>query len=156
MAKLSTPIYSAWRSAQHEKYADVYPKIKAHLRNDMTVLDFGVGPAWFEEFLRGKGLEFKRIVGVDPDAGMTKPQKEYIEYKTSLGDVKEKFDLVIAFDSAHLSDGDLMEHVKEEGFLLASVPLKFRAVLNNPKGNVIAQGEIGKTEKDQFVFIKKA
>jgi len=154
----STEVYETWKEKQIEKYVDLFPRIKEHLNSDMSVLDVGIGHAWLEQFFEEQNIRFKRVVGIEPDKKMAEPRQAGIEYHKELEEISEQFDLVISFDAAHLMDTPckLIDYVKENGFLLVSVPLTFTnslSVFTNLK--VLSEGEIGTQEKDGFVFIQK-
>ncbi len=152
----STDIYGSWREKQFEKYSDLLPKVKGYLKKDYSVLDIGIGKAWFEEFLEGKKVKFKEVVGIDADERMTLPQKKGIIYLiTDDFLTSKKFDFVVCFDTLHL----LKEPKKLLGYsknlVLVSLPMSFRDKLEVfRKENIVEEGEIGKQEKDYFVLIK--
>lgn len=154
----TTEIYDTWRKKQLQKYEELFPRIKEYLKKEWSVIDIGIGPAWLEDFLKEKGMNFKKIVGVDPDPKIIEPRKEYIEYHvTEHFETEEKFDLLICFDVLHLikEPEKLLRLVKPGGYMLLSVPLKFKEKLDVFKElEPIAGGEIGKEEIDYFIFIR--
>jgi SAM-dependent methyltransferase len=158
---ISTGVYASWRGIQYEKYEQLYPHIAKHLKKGWTVLDIGVGKGWFEDFLREKGFAFKRIVGVDSDPKMVEPRKPYIKYHLGSADdfeTRDKFNLIVLFDSLHLlkEPTRILSFAKaKDAYILASEPQKFEACLNVlVEKKLVADGYIGSVEKDRFVFVK--
>jgi len=152
----TSEIYKSWRRKQWEKYEDLFPKIKNHLDNDWSVIDIGIGPGWLEELLHDNGFRFRKIVGVEPDEKMIEP-KPYIKYKiTDHFKTKEKFDLLICFDTVHLitKPVELLGFVKRGGLVLFSVPLRFKKKLDFLDISPLESGEIGKEEMDYFILAK--
>jgi SAM-dependent methyltransferase len=151
----SAGIYDSWRQAQEEKYADVLPFVEAQLRKARTLLDIGIGKAWLEGFLLGKGLKFEKVVGVDVDEEMVEPRLPGVEYVIT-GDYKpaERFDFVICFDALHLlkEPGRLLGYAKPGCWVLAAEPLKFAGTLK-ALGKPAEQGVIGSQEQDRFVLV---
>ena len=156
--KFSTKIYEAWHRKQLQKYKDVFPRIKKYLKKDMTVIDIGIGPGWLEEFLKDKGFKFEKIVGVDTDAEITEPRKQYIKYHiTDHFSTKEKFDFLICFDTLHLikKPVELLNMLKPGGFALFSLPLRFKRLFDLfVDQEIVEAGKIGKDEIDYFILIK--
>jgi SAM-dependent methyltransferase len=152
----STDIYESWREKQLEKYSDLFPRLKDHLRGEYSVLDIGVGKAWFEEFLEGKKVKFKEVVGIDTDERMTLPQKKGITYFiTDDFLTAKKFDFVVCFDTLHLLKDPRRILDYSRNLVLISLPMAFKEKLGAFDSlNVIEQGEIGKQERDYFVLIK--
>lgn len=151
-------IYEWMREKQLKKYGDIFPKISQHLQKDFSVLDIGIGKAWFEEFLEQKGFGFKRIVGTDVDEKMILPKKSGIEYHLDPDCMmEEKFDFVVCFDSVHLLPDPLklFIYVKPDGLLLVSVPERWKEMLEAFRQHpILAEGEIGEEETDYFVLVK--
>ena len=152
----STDIYNSWRKKQLEKYAALLPIIGGYLKKDFSVLDIGVGKAWLEEFLEGKGVKFKQIVGIDVEERMTLPQRKGVTYFiTDDFQTSKKFDLVICFDTLHLLKDPKRLLDYSRNLVLVSIPMKFKDRLDMFENqNIIERGEIGKEEKDYFVLIK--
>jgi len=152
----STDIYGSWREKQLEKYSDLFPRLKDYLKREYSVLDVGIGKAWFEEFLEGKKVKFKEVIGIDMDERMTLPQKKGITYFiTDDFLTTKKFDFVVCFDTLHLLKDSRRILDYSRNLVLVSLPMAFKEKLGAFKSlNVIEQGEIGKQEKDYFVLIK--
>jgi len=152
----STDIYGSWREKQLEKYSDLFPRLKGYLKSGYSVLDMGIGKAWFEEFLEEKGVRFKEVIGIDTDERMTLPQRKSITYFiTDDFLTTKKFDFVVCFDTLHLLKDPLRILDYSNNLVLVSLPMAFKEKLGAFRGlNVIEQGEIGKQEKDYFVLIK--
>jgi SAM-dependent methyltransferase len=152
----STDIYESWREKQLEKYSDLFPRLKDYLKGEYSVLDVGIGKAWFEEFLEGKKVKFKEVIGIDMDERMTLPQKKGITYFiTDDFLTTKKFDFVVCFDTLHLLKDSRRILDYSKNLVLVSLPMAFKEKLGAFKSlNVIEQGEIGKQEKDYFVLIK--
>jgi 2-polyprenyl-3-methyl-5-hydroxy-6-metoxy-1,4-benzoquinol methylase len=152
----STDIYESWREKQFEKYEDLLPKLKKHLKRGYSVLDIGIGKAWLEEFLENHGIRFKEVVGIDNDERMTLPQRKGITYFiTDEFLTSKKFDLVICFDTLHLlkEPHNLLGYSKN--LVLVSLPMAFKNKLEIFKSQrIMEEGEIGKQEKDYFILIK--
>lgn len=60
-SKFFEKIYDSWKTKQLQKYHSILPKLKPFLKNNMTLLDLGVGQAWLEEFLQRKGFQFSAL-----------------------------------------------------------------------------------------------
>ena len=152
----STDIYESWREKQLEKYSDLFPKIKEHLKKEYSVLDIGIGKAWFEEFLGGKKVKFKEVIGIDTDERMTLPQKKGITYFiTDDFLTTKKFDFVVCFDTLHLLKDPRRVLDYSKNLVLVSLPMAFKDKLEIFRSqNITEEGEIGKQEKDYFVLIK--
>lgn len=152
----STDIYGSWRKKQLEKYSELFPKIEKYLKREYSVLDIGIGKAWFEEFLGEKDVRFQEIIGIDADERMTLPQRKSVTYFiTDHFQTNRKFDLVVCFDTLHLlkEPRKLLEYSRN--LVLVSVPMRFKNRLNAfDDQNIIERGEIGKEEKDYFILIK--
>ena len=156
--ELFTPqIYDWMKQKQIQKYEDIFPKISNYLKPEFNVLDIGIGKAWLEEFFEQKNIKFSKIVGVDVNEKMITPKKIGIQYILSSNfKTKEKFDLVICFDSLHLlKDHEIVSFVKPGGFFLISLPERWKDQLEFFRNYVIiAEGEIGQDEIDYFIFGK--
>ena len=157
MNNFSSKIYDSWKLKQLQKYHHLFPILKKHLRNNSSVLDLGIGRAWFEEFLIKKGFTFSKITGVDAEKDSIEPRKEFIEYHlTSHFNSEEKFDFIVCFDSYHLlQNKNLLSFAKQNSLILISLPLRWEKQLNDFKElNIIEEGIIGEEEKDHFILIK--
>ena len=186
----STKIYQSWRNKQQQKYRQITKIIQPHLNqqmtvldigieqlfffyetlrkrklgkrksNKMTVLDVGVGQGWIYEEFEKQGIQFKRIVGIEPDENMMKKNNTNIEYhNTTIENFKttEKFDLLISFDSLHLikKPKQILKYLKPNGLALISIPMHHKNILKQFEDNIILeQGKIGKEEVDYFILIK--
>jgi SAM-dependent methyltransferase len=151
----SADIYGSWREKQLEKYDDLFPRLKPHLKGG-SLLDIGIGKAWLEEFLESKGIKFNEVIGVDADEKMTLPQRNGITYFiTDDFETSRKFDLVVCFDTLHLLKDARKLTGYSQGLALVSLPIRLREKLEVFNGeNIIEQGEIGGSEKDYFMLIK--
>jgi len=152
----STDIYESWREKQFEKYSDLFPRLKDYLKGEYSVLDIGIGKAWFEEFLEAKRVKFKEVVGIDTDERMTLPQKKGITYFITHDFLTtKKFDFVVCFDTLHLLKDPHRVLDYSKNLVLVSLPMAFKDKLDPFRSqNILEQGEIGKQEKDYFVLIK--
>ena len=152
----STDIYESWREKQLEKYSDLFPRIKNYLKKEYSVLDIGIGKAWFEEFFGSEKIKFKEVIGMDVDERMTLPQKKGITYFiTDDFLTAKKFDLVVCFDTLHLLKDPRRVLDYSKNLVLVSLPMAFKGKLDVFRGqNIMEEGEIGKQEKDYFVLIK--
>ncbi|MBI1974108.1 methyltransferase domain-containing protein [Candidatus Micrarchaeota archaeon] len=157
----STRIYQSWRKIQREKYTQLWPRVSEHFRESFSVLDFGIGKAWFYEFLDEQGFGFARVVGVDNDQKMVEPRRDGVSYIIT-GDfhTPERFDSIIAFDSLHLArqPAGLEEMLKPGGTILATEPSRFRdslSLLRQHPFTILDEGEIGETEEDFYTLSRK-
>ena len=155
----SNSIYESWKKLQLAKYQDLFPKIQEHLQNNWKVLDFGIGKAWFEEYLAERDFVFQKVIGFDVSEKAVSPKKEGIEYILSEKlETDQKFDFVIAFDSLHKVEDpkEILQYAKQDALILISTPDKFRSVLEPfNEFEKLAFGEIGDIEKDFFILFKK-
>lgn len=151
----SADVYESWREKQLEKYRDLLPVLKRHLAGG-SLLDIGIGKAWFEEFLASEGMQFSEIVGVDANERMTLPRRQGITYFiTDDFMTARKFDFVVCFDTLHLLKDPRKLMGYSQDLVLVSLPVKFRDKLAVFGGeSILEQGEIGKQEKDCFFLIK--
>lgn len=154
----SNAIYESWKKIQLEKYEDIFPRIQKYLQNSFKVLDFGIGKAWFEEFLGERDIIFEKIAGFDVNEKAVKPRKQGIEYIIAQKlETDKKFDFIIAFDSLHLIENPLklLEFAAPRALILIATPQNFASVLE-PFNSLekIEYGEIGETEKDHFILIR--
>ena len=149
----STEIYKTWKKKQSQKYEQLTPIIKKHLNEQMTVIDIGIGPAWIYNYLK-----FKKIIGIDPDSKIIEPKKPFIEYHTTEQfKTKEKFDLLICFDTLHLikEPKKILKYLKPNGIALISVPMHHKNLLKQFEDNtILEQGKIGQEEVDYFMLIQ--
>ena len=150
-------IYDSWKEKQQEKYEDILRVVGPKLKDRGSLLDYGVGKGWLEEFLVSRGYLFKRIVGVDVDDERIAPRRSDVEYAiTQDFRTKERFDVVVCIDTAHLlaDPTKLTAYAKKGGLVLVSEPESFKQVINTILGNRIAEGTAGKQEKDHFILIR--
>lgn len=144
---------------QQAKYAQLWPHIKpffpAHAR--ITLLDIGIGPAWWESFLAEKNVSFTRIVGVDVSENSLSVRKKGIEYVISSSfDTDEKFDIVICFDAWHcFPEMVLTKFVKKNGVLIVSEPRPFAHLLDVFASRALVDMWVGEQEKSRAVAVKK-
>ncbi|MFH1751866.1 MAG: methyltransferase domain-containing protein [archaeon] len=153
--------YDSWKPLQQEKYVELFPLIKNFLSKDFTVLDLGIGKAWFYGFLKQENFVFKKVVGIDIDEKAIAPRSNQIEYfLTENFSSKQRFDLIVCFDSFHLlNDYNLFDFTKKNSLILISLPLKWEKKLlefknKNSNLNVLVEGIIGVKEKDFFCLFK--
>ena len=92
------------RDVQFNKYRDMMPMLfECNLSG--RVLDVGIGPGLFEDFLKEKAINLK-VIGIDPDDRMASKarQKGYsvvIGSGESLPFEDESFSLVVCLDTIH-------------------------------------------------------
>lgn len=129
------------------------------MRNDVRVLDIGIGKAWWEEFLLEKGFRFNKVVGMDVSEQAIAPRKRFIEYHlTRKFAAKSLFEFVFCLDALPLlSNKNLFDFCAPNGFVVACVPFSKRAELGflRQKGMVKAEGIVGKRELDAFGIVQK-
>lgn len=129
----TTAYYSThYPPIQRAKYEQVWPHLAPLLPAPLSsLLDVGIGPAWFEAFLAEKGVHIPRIVGVDVSEEAITPRKEGIDYLLDPDfHTQEKFDLVVCWDAYHLlKNKNLIDFVKPDGLLLVSEPPAFKEKL---------------------------
>jgi SAM-dependent methyltransferase len=149
-----------YRPIQWEKYTRGWALIQAHLPKTIpSMLDLGIGYAWWEEFLAEKKIKIPRIVGVDVDAAAVFPRKSTIEYH--LGPTftaNETFDFVVCWDAYHLlGKTNLWKMVKPTGLLLVSEPKPFAHLLDSvsTKGTVFVDAWVGDQEQSRLLFLRK-
>ena len=154
--KFSADIYESWREKQREKYEELFPKLKSHLKKGFALLDIGIGRAWFEDFLNDRKVGFKEIIGVDVDEIMTLPQKKGITYFITDDFVTAReFDFVVCFDTLHLLSEPRKLLRYSKNLVLVSLPMAFKEKLEVFRDQkIIEEGEIGNQEKDYFILIK--
>ncbi len=145
---------------QQAKYTQLWPHIKPFISPHVkqTLLDIGIGPAWFESFLAEKNMSFTRVVGVDVSESSLSARKKGIEYIISSHfDTDEKFDLVICFDAWHcFPEMDLIKFVKPNGLLLVSEPLTFEKQLEKLPAQRLVDVCVGEMEKSRVVVWKNS
>ncbi len=146
-------IYDSWKKKQEEKYKIFIRAVKKHVKERNSLIDVGIGRGWFEQFMKTKGLNFKKIVGVDPKAKVNDENIKIIrkeKYSTS-----ESFDLLVCIDTLHLIDQKYLDSFNAK-YLLISVPKKFKNMLDYfRKYDVLEEGEAGEEEKDYYLLVKK-
>jgi len=161
-------VYGSWKDKQIEKYEELVLELGELFNNCNRVLDVGIGKAWFWDYLKENSYEFDFIKGIDVSREATDPEKDYIDYVYIDEDEKnfnlrddigeDNFDLVIVFDSIHLigySD-ELPSLINEGGFILQSIPLKFKDSLKRyPCMKIVDEGNIGVSEIDRYLLQKK-
>lgn len=147
---------------QWEKYTQAWALIKTHVPKTIpSMLDVGIGYAWWEEFLEEKKIRVQKIVGVDVDEEAVSPRKKKIEYHLGTKfQTKETFDFVVCWDAYHLlgkSNGNLWKWVKPNGLLLVSEPKPFAHLLDTffVKGKIVVDEWVGKTEQSRFLVLRK-
>lgn len=156
---LSLGVYGSWKSKQLEKYRELVPQIKEALERSETALDIGVGKAWFWEYSKNEGYSFNSLKGVDISKHATEPEKSYIKYTYSnCPELEGEFELVVLFDSVHLIDyaDRIPNYISGKGYVLQSVPLKFREKLERYKNmETASEGEVGIQERDHYLLQRK-
>lgn len=146
-------IYSSWMK---ENQLAKYRELRGFLPDlSGRVLDIGIGPGWFEEFL---GI---KAVGLDVDKNST---AEVLASGDSIPFRAGIFDLVICLDTIHLLDGkDIKRVIKPRGLLLVShffnkgnekeVEETLLNMFNEFK--LLKRRVIGEKEKDLVMLLKK-
>ena len=153
----------SWKKKQEQKYKQLIPKIKRYLNKEMKVLDIGAGQGWIYNDFKKEGIEFKKVTAIEPDKKMIDKKNKKINYiNTSFEkfNARQKYDLIIIFDSLHLIEEKekIKKFLKKEGMVLISLPLHYKNLLNqftlNKEYKIIKKGVIGKEEKDEYILIK--
>jgi len=150
-------VYESWKPKQLQKFEQLLPFLKMHLKKEHSVLDLGVGKAWFESFLLDRDFKLGRIVGVDVNEFLVNPKRSWIQYAFSKNfQAKEKFDWVVCFDSLHLfSDKQVLKFLKPKGFALIALPVSLmREIPKFPQAQVLHEGFVGVEEKDYFQILQ--
>lgn len=152
-------VYDSWKPKQLAKYQQLLPLFKQHLRPSQTLLDYGIGPGWLEEFFLEHHFSFQRIVGFDVNPLVVNRQVPGVEYVlTKSFDSKETFDVIACFDTIHLvkDPKQLEKHLNPHGLLFLSVPKTFQSKMPTfPKLKKLVEMEIGVEEKSLFQLWKK-
>lgn len=139
--------YASWMGIQEEKYEGILPRLAPHIKNCKSLVDVGIGPGWFEEFLRRNGLEFEMVLGIEKDFPREKWQDHY-----------GKFDFLACIDALHLLENpeEMLLFLKPGGMALISVPEKFKEKLDIfSKEKIVESGVAGSREKDYFIILGK-
>lgn len=139
--------YASWRGIQEEKYAGILPKLAPHIKGCKSLVDVGIGPGWFEDFLEQRGFRFDKILGVEKDF----PREEW---KNFYG----RFDLLACIDALHLLENpkEILMFLRPKGIALISLPEKFKERLDLfQKEEILEQGVAGGKEKDYFIILRK-
>lgn len=154
----TTAYYSThYRPIQRAKYTQVWPHLVPLLPTPVaSLLDVGIGPAWWEEFLAEQGMTTPRIVGVDISAEAIAPPRPDITYILDPDfHTQETFDLVVCWDAYHLlKNKNLFDFVKPGGLLLVSEPPAFQKQLWKFIGNGMLNMVVGDIEKSRVVLAK--
>ncbi|MCX6819114.1 MAG: class I SAM-dependent methyltransferase, partial [Candidatus Aenigmarchaeota archaeon] len=111
-------IYRSWKAIQLKKYEKIL-QILPELKNK-KILDIGIGPGYFEEFLKNKGISAD-IIGID----LSKEKslgKKVIADGNVLPFADNCFDAVICLDTIHLiKNDDFARVLKPSGLALLSI-----------------------------------
>ncbi|MFW5902586.1 MAG: class I SAM-dependent methyltransferase [archaeon] len=161
-------VYGSWKDKQVEKYEEMVSEIGKWINGCEKALDIGIGKAWFWEYLKEKNYDFGFVRGLDVSKKAIEPEKSYIDYVFIDKDEKnldleeyigkDKYDLILALDSIHLINysDKLPFFLKKGGFILQSVPLKFKDCLKKyPDMEIIKEGKAGSKEIDKYILQKK-
>lgn len=135
-----------------------WPLIQPYLPKTIpSMLDLGIGYAWWEAFLEEKKIRVSRIVGTDLNEEAVTPRKKKIEYHLgSSFQTKETFDLVICWDAYHLlGKMDVWKMVKPNGLLIVSEPKPFAHLLDFffVKGKVVVDEWVGEMEQSRTALV---
>ncbi|MBS3060626.1 MAG: methyltransferase domain-containing protein [DPANN group archaeon] len=152
----SNQIYESWRPKQFEKYEDLWETLEFYMHDKKSLLDIGIGRAWFEDFLDFKQHGIKRIVGVDVSDEAIGKRKPNIEYHVTDNFVTdEKFDLIICIDAYHLlKNKNLERYANPGGVVVVSLPVRMDGQLKYLAEKATSSGYIGKSELDFYVLVK--
>lgn len=150
-------IYDSWKPKQMQKFEHLLPFLKMHLKKEHSVLDLGIGRAWFESFLTDRGFRLGKITGVDINEFLVAPKISWIKYEFSKNfQTQEKYDWVVCLDSLHLfPDKQVLKFLKPKGFALVSLPVSLMHEI--PKFSnaiVLHEGFVGVEEKDYFQLLQ--
>ena len=160
MAEYSSSYYSQFYfPLQRGKYEQSWPMVKPLLVPPPTsLLDLGIGPAWYEDFLAEKGIEILRRVGVDVNEHALQQRKAGIEYVlTNSFATPEKFDFVVCWDSWHLfPEKDLFAFAKPGALVLVSEPQSFGEMLATiiQKHTPLVDDWVGDMEKSRLTIFR--
>ncbi len=111
-------IYRSWKAIQLKKYEKII-KMLPQLKNK-KILDLGIGPGYFEEFLKSKGISAD-ILGIDPSKEKALGKK-VIADGSALPFTNNSFDAVICLDTIHLiKNDDFARVLKPSGLALFSI-----------------------------------
>jgi len=111
-------IYRSWKAIQFKKYEKII-KILPSLKNK-KILDIGIGPGYFEAFLKSKGITAD-IIGIDPSKEKLM-EKKIIADGSALPFTNNSFDAVICLDTIHLIKNDDFKRIlKPSGLALFSI-----------------------------------
>lgn len=152
-------VYESWKPKQLEKFERLLPFFKMHFKPSSSILDLGVGRAWFESFLLDNDLRLGKVVGVDLNELLVKPRLKWIDYRFSKDfNTEERFDFIVCIDSLHLlPDKQIQKFAKPSGFILVSIPNTFLHELPKFKDcEVLHEGFVGEQEKDYFQLLRNA
>mgnify|MGYP001566452679 FL=1 len=163
MSSLSAAYYRKhYPQIQQAKYEQAWPFLKKHIpRKVESLLDIGIGYAWFEVLLKKKKMRLKRIMGVDVDELSIRPPRKNITYILDEDfETEETFDLVICWDAWHcFPKKNLLDWVKPTGLLLVSEPKPFvhvlEQLLTNKKLEILVDEWVGTMEKSRVVLARK-
>ncbi|MDO8627425.1 MAG: methyltransferase domain-containing protein [Candidatus Diapherotrites archaeon] len=158
MSEFFDKIYPDWKEKQLEKYAKIFPLLEPYLYGLESVLDLGIGKAWFEEFISIKGYKFPRVLGVDISEEAVLPKVSGIEYVLQKNfSTEEKFDFVVCIDALHLLENkNILEYCKPGGIALIALPANRKNLLESfSREEVLIQAQAGQQELDEFVLLRK-
>lgn len=147
-----------YRPLQRAKYAQAWPHVRPHLpQGPFSMLDLGIGPAWWEEFLAEQGVVPARIVGMDVSEDAVAPRRGGVEYHlTPAFRTDEKFDVVVCLDAWHcFPQLDVTSFLKPNGLLIVSEPRPFVRVLEGRSKGALVDIWAGDTEKSRFICLEK-
>lgn len=147
---------------QQAKYEQSWGFLKNHIpRKVESLLDIGIGYAWFEIVLKKKKLRLKRIMGVDVSEDAIYPPRKNITYVIDDDfETEEQFDLVVSWDAWHcFPKKNLVEWVKPMGLLLVSEPPSFAhqldALVSNKTIEILVDEWVGDLEKSRVILARK-
>lgn len=145
-------VYDSWKPIQLAKYRDLLPFFQQYVRKNDSLLDYGIGHGWLENYFSENHFSFSRITGFDLNPLVVTKKIENVTYVVGKKlDSTETFDLVCCIDTIHLAKNvDLMLFVKKNGYLFITIPNTFKERMPAIKGKLIAEREIGDQEKSFF------
>ncbi|HIH21390.1 MAG TPA: class I SAM-dependent methyltransferase [Candidatus Diapherotrites archaeon] len=150
-------IYDSWKPKQLEKFEQLLPILKPFIRSSHSLLDLGIGRAWFESFLLDRSIRLSRIVGADINQFLVSPRLSWVQYEFSKNfQTQEKFDWVVCFDSLHLlQDKNVLKFLKPKGIALISLPVSLmHEIPKFENSEILHEGFIGVQEKDYFQLLQ--